>query len=606
MAITAGLYELRSMLLTSMAVDVAGASSVKGANVLIYSNKDGNNQKFRLTEETSGHWSIQSASSGLFVDVAQGAARNGANVQQWTDNDQRNQRWNIAETGDTVTIDGVSCPVVTIGSYVTADGATYMMDVDHAMTTNSTNVLIWSANGGDNQKFALVPTTLLDRSMPVPAFLGWATEVGGEPQPSLPEATALYPCWRFTDAWGDLTGHGFEYATRTRTIANDTAAPTDWSGWSAWATATVTVDGSTAWLTSGIAADVPSGSKALEVGIRVRPTGTVGGETVHGGAVGMTLTALDVPTVSLSSAKLAADHVALSVTSDYGGGSTTLRVTSLVGSDGTEYLARPVDASGTSSPVVVEVPMLALADVPNPATVTTMAATVEYGTDQCATCGTATLSASFGWASGKSLSCSPSLDWALVDACACPTFSTGSVRRGWFFVDGEAYEMDAVAATKLLLPYPFGRAVTWYVSGVNAAGTAYGAYVGSIAADDANRHKPCHAWTWGGRSLLLEIVAGRMVTSRTVKANADALDLDQRPWQVVTFSETLQGDLKASGALLDGSKWSTADLLALMRAHHALYRAPSGEVAYVGVTDVQYETGATYTDVDVSMTQEAR
>ena len=91
-----------------------------------------------------------------------------------------------------------------------------------------------------------------------------------------------------------------------------------------------------------------------------------------------------------------------------------------------------------------------------------------------------------------------------------------------------------------------------------------------------------------------------------MEADLNALDLDQRPWQVVTFSETLQGDLKASGALLDGSKWSTVDLLALMRAHHALYRAPSGEVAYVGVTDVQYETGATYTDVDVSMTQEAR
>ncbi|MBQ3267220.1 MAG: RICIN domain-containing protein [Atopobiaceae bacterium] len=606
MAITAGLYEIRSMLLTSMTIDVAGGKAVNGANVQIYASNDTNAQKFLITEETAGHWSMANANSGLYVDVAGGAASNGVNVQQWTSNGSRAQRWKLTETGETVTVNGVTCTVVTIGSYVTNDGATYVMDVNGAMTTNSTNVQIYTANGSDAQEFVLVPTTLLDTSMPVPMGIGWSEAVGEQGQLSLPEATKLYPCWQFTDAWGALAGHGFETSTRTRTIANDSATPTDWSSWSAWTAATVTVDGSTAWLAGGISATVPSGSKALEVGIRVRPTGTVGGSSVHGSASSAVLTALDVPTVSLSSAKLAADHVALAVTSDYGGGSTTLRVTSLVGSDGTEYLARPVDASGTSSPVVVEVPMLALADVPNPATVTTMAATVEYGTDQCATCGTATLSASFGWASGRSLSCSPSLDWTLVDACACPTFSTGSVRRGWFFVDGEAYEMDAVAATKLLLPYPFGRAVSWYVSGVNAAGTAYGAYVGSIAADDAHRHKPCHAWTWGGRSLLLEIVAGRMVTSRTVKANADALDLDQRPWQVVTFSETLQGDLKASGVLLDGSKWSTADLLALMRAHHALYRAPGGEVAYVGVTDVQYETGATYTDVDISMTQEAR
>lgn len=604
MAIADGLYEIRSALLESMALDIAGGSTAKGANVQIYANNDTNAQKYRITEETAGHWSIVSARSGMFLDVYGGAARNGANVQQWTSNGSRAQRWKLTETGDTVTVDGVACPVVTIGSYVTNDGATYVMDVKGAMTTNSTNVQIWTANETDAQEFVLVPTTLLDQTMPVPAFLGWATEVGGEPQPSLPEATALYPCWRFTDAWGDLTGHGFEYATRTRTIANDTAAPTDWSGWSAWTTATVTVDGSTAWLTSGVPATVPSGSKALEVGIRVRPTGTVGGETVHGGAVGMTLTALDVPTVSLSSAKLAADHVALAVTSDYGGGSTTLRVTSLVGSDGTEYLARPVDASGTSSPVVVEVPMLALADVPNPATVTTMTATVEYGTDQCATCGTATLSASFGWASGKSLSCSPSLDWTLVDACACPTFSTGSVRRGWFFVDGEAREMDVVTATKLLLPYPFGRAVTWYVSGVNAAWTAYGAYVGSIAADDAHRHKPCHVWTWDGRALLVEVGDGGISTSRSVKATASEMELDQRPWQSVAFAETLQGSFAADGAIVE--PYAAADVMALVRAHHALYRAPSGEVADVAVTGAQYTVVAGITEAGIEMTQEAR
>jgi hypothetical protein len=296
--------------------------------------------------------------------------------------------------------------------------------------------------------------------------------------------------------------------------------------------------------------------------------------------------------------------VALSVTSDYGGGSTTLRVTSLVGSDGTEYLARPVDASGTSSPVVVEVPMLALADVPNPATVTTMAATVEYGTDQCATCGTATLSASFGWASGKSLSCSPSLDWALVDACACPTFSTGSVRRGWFFVDGEAREMDVVTATKLLLPYPFGRAVTWYVSGVNAAGTAYGAYVGSIAADDAHRHKPCHAWTWDGRALLVEVGDGGISTSRSVKATASEMELDQRPWQSVAFAETLRGSFAADGAIVE--PYAAADVMALVRAHRAVYRAPSGEVADVAVTGAKYTVVAGITEASIEMTQEAR
>ena len=58
MAITNGLYELRSMLLTKMCADVAGGSAVRGANVQLYSTNDSNAQKFRVLEETSAHWSL--------------------------------------------------------------------------------------------------------------------------------------------------------------------------------------------------------------------------------------------------------------------------------------------------------------------------------------------------------------------------------------------------------------------------------------------------------------------------------------------------------------------------------------------------------------------
>lgn len=601
MAITAGLYEIRSMLLTSMAVDVAGASAVKGANVLIYSNKDGNNQKFRLTEETSGHWSIQSASSGLYVDVAQGAARNGANVQQWTSNNQRNQRWNIVETGSTVTIDGVSCPVVTIGSYVTADGATYMMDVDHAMTTNSTNVLIWSANGGDNQKFALLPTTLLDQAMPVPMGLGWSEAVGEQGQLSLPEAAKLYPCWQFTEAWGALSGHGFEISTRTRSIPDDSATPTEWSGWSAWSVASVTTSDGTAWLTSGITADVPSGSKALEVGIRVRPTGTSGGSAVHGSASSAVLTALFAPTVSASSVALGPDALVVTLSSDYTGGTTTATITSIA-DNGVEYLARPVSVSGTGSTISGTIPIGSLADIPGPDAISSLEVACSVGTDQYAPRGSQTSTATYAWASTMTLPLVPTLDWASVPASVVASHTVGTKRRGWLFADGEAWPLD----NGNVIPYPFGRTCTYYLSGEKSDGTAFGGYVDTIDADDANRHAPCHAWNWDGRTLLLEATAGGMETSRTIKASADELDLDQRPWQVVAFSETLSSDLEASGALFADSDWSVLDLLALMRAHHALYRAPSGEVAYVGVTNVQYSTTSSMTDVDVTMTQEAR
>ena len=601
MAITDGLYELRSMLLTSMAVDVAGASAVKGANVLIYSNNDGNNQKFQLTEDSANVWSIQSAASGMYVDVAGGSAANGTNVQQWTANVSRAQDWRVTDTGDTETIDGVTCKVVTIGSYVTADGSTYMMDVDHAMTTNSTNVLIWTSNGGDNQKFALLPTTLLDTSMPVPMGIGWSEAVGEQGQLSLPEAAKLYPCWQFTEAWGALAGHGFEVSNRTRTIPDSSATPTDWSDWSAWSVASVTTSDGTAWLTSGITADVPSGSKALEVGIRVRPTGTVGLETVHGSASSAVLTALYAPTVAASSVVLGPDALEVTLSSDYTGGTTTATITSIA-DNGVEYLARPVSVSGTGPAISGTIPISSLADIPDPDAISSLKVTCSVGTDQYAPRGSQTSTATYAWASTMTLSLVPTLDWASVPASVVASHAVGTKKRGWMFVDGEAWSLD----NGNVIPYPFGRACTYYLSGEKSDGTAFGGYVDAIDADDANRHAPCHAWNWDGRTLLLEVSAGAMDTQRTIKAVADELDLNQRPWQVVTFSETLCSDLKASGALFADSGWNVLDLVALMRAHHALYRAPSGEVAYVGITDIQYATTSSKTDVGISMTQEAR
>lgn len=601
MAITAGLYEIRSMLLTSMAVDVAGGKAVNGANVQIFANNDTNAQKFLITEETAGHWSMANANSGLYVDVAGGAARNGANVQQWTSNGSRAQRWKLTETGETVNVNGVTCTVVTIGSYVTNDGATYMMDVRGAMTTNSTNVQIYTANGSDAQKYALLPTTLLDTSMPVPMGLGWSEAVGEQGQLSLPEAAKLYPCWQFTEAWGALAGHGFDTSTRTRIIPDGSATPTDWSGWSAWSVASVTTSDGTAWLTSGIAADVPSGYKALEVGIRVRPTGTVGGESVHGSASSAVLTALYAPTVAASSVRLGPDALEVTLSSDYTGGTTTATITSIA-DNGVEYLARPVSVSGTGSAISGTIPIGSLADIPDPDAISSLDVTCSVGTDQYAPRGSQTSTATYAWASTMTLSLVPTLDWDSVPASVVASHSVGTKRLGWMFVDGEAWPLD----NGNVIPYPFGRACTYYLSGEKSDGTAFGGYVDAIDADDANRHAPCHAWNWDGRTLLLEATAGGMETSRTIKANADEFALDQRPWQVVTFSETLRSDLKASGALFADSGWTVLDLLVLMRAHHALYRAPSGEVALVGITDMQYSTTSSKTDVDISMTQEAR
>lgn len=599
MAITNGLYEIRSMLLTSMCVDVRGASAVKGANVLIYSNNDGNNQKFYLTEETAAHWSIQSASSGLYVDVAQNAAQNGANVQQWTSNNQRNQRWRITDTGETVTIDGVSCPVVTIGSYVTTDGATYMMDVDHAMTTNSTNVLIWSANGGDNQKFVLLPTTLIDTTMPVPSLVGWAGVVGAaNAQAVQPKAATLYPCWYFTDAWNGITGHGFEISYRSRLLGNGTATEGAWSAYTAWASAPVTLYGQTAWLTAGIPATFDTDDyKALEYSFRVRATGTVNGNAAHSSASVMSLRAVVAPTVAATAAKLGSDSVTITFTTDYDGGATVVNVTGIG-----DYLGEPMTAYGYAPSFDVEIPFERFNAIP---ALGTVGVSCNVGTDQYAATGAVTSSVTLSEASSKTVSVSPTLAFN-ADGTATITVNTGSVRRAWVSMGGDVVPLYQQSATKFTLPYPFGVSCEWFVGVENAAGTAWGYARGTVTANDSRKIRPCHAWNWDGGYFLLEVTDGLMQTDRSISANFTEYQLNNRPWASLKFSDTLGCSFSAEGVLKAGLTQSDkAALMELMNAHTVTYRAPTGEVATVGITDVQYTTLNGRTSVKVNMQQVA-
>lgn len=595
MAIADGLYEIRSALLESMALDIAGGSTTKGANVQLYAGNDTNAQKYRITEETSGHWSIVSAKSGMFLDVYGGSARNGANVQQWTSNGSRAQRWKLTETGDTVTVDGVACPVVTIGSYVTTDGATYVMDVKGAMTTNSTNVQIWTANETDAQEFVLVPTTPYDPGMPAPADLGWAQAVGGQGQLEQPEAATLYPCWSFTDAWDATADHGFEFATRDRSTAGGDASPGAWSAWSAWQPAAVTVEDGRAWLTAGIGGAVAAADKSRDVNVRVRPTSTEGGETTHGPAASAILTATTVPAVTVTAVALGPEAVTLTLATDYVGGTNYVTVASMR-QGGSELLAAPVEGSGYGPTFALEVPIASLAALPAVGQAVTL--DLAAGTDQYAPrAPQASAGPSVTWAQGRTATVTPATSFD-PDAVARITTGAAGTMRAWSFAGGRARALD-VEAGAAVVPYPFGEPCDVYVTVEGP--TAWGSASVAIAADDARKHAPCHAWTWPGGTLVIDGATGQMETSRTVKATANVLELEARPWQTVTFAETMQGAYKAAGTL--GAS-TVADVEALVAAHHALYRAPSGQVADVAVTDASYEVTKTLATATVTMVEE--
>lgn len=591
MAIADGLYEMRSMLLTKMCADVAGGSAVRGANVQLYSSNDSNAQKYHLVEESAGQWSIQSAQSKLYVDVSKNVAANGANIQQWTDNDSRAQRWNLIETGDSVTIDGYECSVVTLGSYVTTDGATYVMDVRGAMSTNKTNIQIYTANGSPAQQFALMPTTLLDKGIPAPTGLGWAASVGGSLATTHVghSTTALYLGWQCPSTWVPDATRGFERRVRARTMDAETSTWGAWGEWSQWADVDPYVTGKRCYDRNAIDPHLDSSTaKALDVQVQLRGKTA----TKHGPSASVVLRNIVSPTATLTSAGASADGLLVDVTSDYAPATYAIQS---IGMGGTELLAKEVRAEvlSTSAAVRLTIPWDRLLGLNIPAEGTTALARYTRSTDMMADMdGGATRTAQLTLSYGTAPAAAPTIT-ASEGLTLLVEHASGIV--GAWTSDGRGVYPTEDGARVV---YPFGQPFDLLVALGNGR-----MYHAGMAAQDTT---PCHAWNWDGGYLLLEHVTGRMVTSRSLKAIAETMELDARPWQTVAFADTLDGQLKASGVLWSDSECTAEDVVALMRAHHATYRAPSGEVMHVAVTDASYETDSSLTEVDVSMTQETR
>ena len=74
-------------------MDIAGASTADGANVLQWTGTGATNQQFTLTDMGDGAYKIISVSSGKAVDVASGTSNNIGNILQWTYGGGDNQKF---------------------------------------------------------------------------------------------------------------------------------------------------------------------------------------------------------------------------------------------------------------------------------------------------------------------------------------------------------------------------------------------------------------------------------------------------------------------------------------------------------------------------------
>ena len=519
----------------------------------------------------------------MYVDVDGFGTTNGTNVKQWTNNNSRAQRWQVTETGETVTIDSVECPVVSIASYVTA-ARNMMMDVRSAMTTNKTNIQIYTSNNTLAQRFALYPTTKLDTSFPVPAKAGWAQSFNSNPYYNQggDTITDMKLGWLMPSTWTPTSTRKYERRIRWRYMDAVTSTYGAWSSWSQWADVDPYVRDVYCYDRNVVDASYDrSVYKAREFQEQVRCKTSA----AHGQSVSGTVRVFIDPLPTLTPAGASDEGLLVDVTSDYAPAKYIITSIKL---GGKELLNEPADVEMLGMQGQLVIPWSSLDGLPaddESATVTYMRGTDMY--------------ALFTYPATTTMT----FDYGDAPATA-PTFTDA---------DGRTLKVehpDGVIGTWVsngtgvyggegdFVPYPFGGPFDVLVALSN----------GKMYRTTMRRNvEPVHAFNWDGGSLVLECSEEPLVTSRSVSADYEALSLNQRPWQSVHFTETLSSEFSVSGLLYEGLTESTvADVMELMRQHYVIYRAPSGEIADVAVTSASYTTHREYTIVEVNLIQESR
>lgn len=137
-----GTYFIQSSLNSSMVLDVVNGSRANCANVQLFSNNDSGAQKWNISRNGDGTYSIQNAQSKKMLDVTNGWAASGANVQQYQGNNSAAQKWYIDYCGG---------GDFAISSALNRD---LVLDVSGGGTWNGVNVQIYTANDSDSQRFS--------------------------------------------------------------------------------------------------------------------------------------------------------------------------------------------------------------------------------------------------------------------------------------------------------------------------------------------------------------------------------------------------------------------------------------------------------------------
>lgn len=138
-----GIYTIVSALDSEKVLEISGGSKKQKAALRLQKQNNKNSQKFKVTYDKNGYYTIEALCSGKMIDVPHSSKKCGTGLWQYTNNDTDAQKWYILPNND--------------GTYQIISKCNGMnMDVRGSNTKNGTSIRCLRSNNTYSQKFKFV------------------------------------------------------------------------------------------------------------------------------------------------------------------------------------------------------------------------------------------------------------------------------------------------------------------------------------------------------------------------------------------------------------------------------------------------------------------
>ena len=139
-----GVYTVQLASNLTYALDIAGASTAKAANLQVYTANATAAQQFRFTRNANGTYTITNVNSGRVLSVQYASKKEGANIAQYQANGKACQQWYVKRCAD--------------GSYALKNRWSGLYLTLDTTAGNCVNVAQWAGTYASLQKFKLCAT----------------------------------------------------------------------------------------------------------------------------------------------------------------------------------------------------------------------------------------------------------------------------------------------------------------------------------------------------------------------------------------------------------------------------------------------------------------